>query len=138
MNLAKKFLTAVADRAYGVSQHHDKRSKAHAAMADGLEKGSPEHAFHKSAVHEHADESAKWAELGETCAEWANKCGKADGDQMEKLFGMDDDRLVPSAVSVVAPDAPRAIPRFGSPQISKTDVDPAFRKMVAVNDEEEE
>jgi hypothetical protein len=137
-NIAKKFFEAVSDHAESVSAHHAKMSKAHAAMTDGLEKDSPEDVFHKTAMAQHADQSANWAELGETCATCASKCGKTEGDEMEKLFSMDD-RLVPSAVSAIAPDAPRAIPRYGARAVPASDAVPEiFRKMVSVSDETEE
>ena len=104
----KKFLTAQA-------AHHSEMSKVHQTSADDYEDGCSENVFHKAAATSHL-------KAGETCAECAKSCDKAEfaGD-LNKMEEFDFDSLVPTLVSSVAPTVPpgiRAVPRYGQRDFS--------------------
>jgi hypothetical protein len=96
---------------------------AHSVMA-GEEEGSPMHTLCK-AVMEYATSH------GESCV----KCGSAMG-ATAKAAGMDSDEVMPlpAGFSRVGTAAPvRAVPRFGSPEMSAhSEVDKDFESLVRI------
>jgi hypothetical protein len=111
-----KFFKTCADHFAAESEHHG-------VMAKGWDENSEQHTSH-------ADRADACSKLAKTCNSLADKCGKGDVGDFEKLFG---DEVMPSRVSIVAPDAPgktvRAVPRHGQPALPTTAADAVFEKI---------
>jgi hypothetical protein len=114
--LMKTFFNAVAGHAVGEAKHHS-------LMTEYWADDTPQFASHQNCAD-------SWTALSNTCGELAEECLKAEnGDgELEKLFD-----VVPSRVSVIAPDAPaktfRAVPRFGAPPMPTVAPDAIFEKI---------
>jgi len=116
------------------AEHHLRLSKAHLAHAEALAEDesaadSPGLAFHKECADAHAG-------YAEKCLAMAKNLDPAL--KVFKAAGMDDDEVLPSPVSRVAPEPSglRMVPRTGSPQIAeKADVPQEFLRLVAIEEE---
>lgn len=108
-----------------MAEHHRSMSKCHSAAMGKAVAGDGMHEFHKNAAMHH-DAAAEQHDAA--CEE----CQKATESELRKL--------VPTAVSGIAPTAPvRAVPRTGQREIPLADtVDFQFRKLVLVDEGEEQ
>jgi hypothetical protein len=123
----KEHLVTVHKR---LSKHHAAVSGHYLDMADCMGKADngDESTKAKGSLEALAGEHSDMAQFHEDCAA---KCSKAAADELNKL--------VPSNVSAVVPNAPgiRAIPRPGQPPISeKPNVPLEFEKIFSISDDE--
>jgi len=135
------------------AQIHADHAEAHKIMLDHHEEGTPGHNHHKTKHSLHKREEAVHAALaayheGEMKKTAAGELNKADGsapgleDAVRAVFlKMFGNALVPTAVSAVTPNRPgiTAVPRAGQQPIPAVpNVEPAFAKLVSVDDREEQ
>ena len=110
--------------------HHTMMARLH---KDAMEKSDME----SGSGFDHAKASDAHASM----AEYHCECAKADMGDLEKAFGIRGDGLepMPEGLSVITPNAPgvRMVPRAGQREIGSIEVDPAFKKIVAVDEDEE-
>src|SRR5579862_6672240 len=107
------------------SSYHRSAAKYHGEAMGKAVAGNPEHAFHKSAVAAHEQAADQHDQMCEEC---------------QKVIASDLQKLQPTLVSAVAPDAPgvRAVPRAGQRPIeeaTKPQVEAQFAKLVAVDED---
>ena len=110
--------------------HHTALAKAHQLATEDENSTEGSYAFHKAASEAHAA-------MGERCLALCKAL-----DPALKLFKafMDDDEVLPSPVSRVAPEKPAgvvAVPRPGQPQLTqKAELPPEFLKLTMIDEDE--
>lgn len=107
-----------------LASHFGKAHDAHMVALEGESLGSSAHTFHKTMGQHCLD--AKNDHVGEM-----EDCAKASRDEMAKR----GNELVPSGVSIVAPDRPniRAVPRYGQSEVKMT-VAPELVKILGLDE----
>jgi hypothetical protein len=109
---------------------HSTMARAHSDMAkaDGMSEGDSD--FHHTAADAHT-----------VMGEYHLQCCKSVDSDFEKAFGSAGDRMMPmpEGLSVITPTAPgvTAVPRAGQRNIAAPQVDEAFRKLVMIDEDEE-
>jgi hypothetical protein len=109
----KKYFTSA-------TEHHTAMARLAESAMNSCEEDSEQHGMYKAAMDAHINHA-------ECCAECAKSCGKADGDDLEKI-------IMPSQVSGIVPNAPgiRAVPRAGQREMPTGAIDADFAHLAQV------